>query len=84
MNRKGNHKQEEKTTSEWEKIFANEAVDKSLISRIYKQLMEFNIKIQISLSCVRQIVTGSRETMRWGKGALLLQPLSESLDFLSN
>ena len=30
--------------SEWEKIFANEATDKELISRIYKQLMQLNIK----------------------------------------
>ena len=30
--------------SEWEKIFANEATDKVLISKIYKQLMLFNIK----------------------------------------
>ena len=28
--------------SEWEKIVANEATDKELISNIYKQLMQFN------------------------------------------
>ena len=31
--------------SEWEKIFANETTDKGLISKIYTQLIQLNIKI---------------------------------------
>ena len=42
MHNKGNYKQGERQPSEWEKIIANEATDKGLISKIYKQLLKLN------------------------------------------
>ena len=42
MHNKGNYKQGERQPSEWEKIIANEATDKELISKIYKQYLQLN------------------------------------------
>ena len=39
---KGNHKMKRQSTN-WEKIFANDATDKGLISKIYKQLIQLKI-----------------------------------------
>ena len=44
MQNKGNYKQDEKTTLRMGKIFANKSTDKGLISKIYKQLIQLNIK----------------------------------------
>ena len=44
MHSKGNYKQGEKTTSEWEKIIENETTDKGLISKIYKRLVQLNTR----------------------------------------
>ena len=41
---KANINKMKRQPSEWEKIFANEANDKALISKIYKQLMWLNSK----------------------------------------
>ena len=40
--RKGTISKVKRQPSEWEKIIANEATDKELISKIYKQLLNLN------------------------------------------
>ena len=42
MHSKGKHQQNKRKSPEWEKIFANEATNKQLISEIYKQLKQVN------------------------------------------
>ena len=39
-----------KQPSEWEKIIANETTDKGLISKIYKQFIQLNIRKQTTQS----------------------------------
>jgi len=42
LHSKGKYQQNKRKSPEWEKIFANEATNKQLISKIYKQLKQVN------------------------------------------
>ena len=41
---KGSHDKMERQPAEGEKVFANDMADKGLISNVYKQLTQFDIK----------------------------------------
>ena len=44
LHSKGNINKMKRRPMDWEKIFSNDGTDKGLSSKIYKQLMQLNIK----------------------------------------
>ena len=54
--------------TEWEKIFAIDATDEGLISKIYKQLIQLNIRKAQSKSGYKTYIDISLKTSRWPIG----------------
>ena len=46
LHSKGNYQKVKRQPTEWEKIFVNDIFAKQLISKIYIELMQLNIKIK--------------------------------------
>ena len=44
LHRKRNYQQNKRPLSKWEKIFADDTFEKGLIPKIYKELIQLNIK----------------------------------------
>ena len=69
---KGNHKKKKrKDTTDWEKTFANDATNKGLISKIYKQPIQLSKKNQTTQSKngqKTQIDISPKKTYRWPTG----------------